>query len=254
MRTSDKEIQKRLDETLDYLVENGETHIEDLASFLSVSPLTIRRNIAELQKQNIIELKNSTVSLSEYAQRKWWRLKNKSALDAIQRKAASLIKDNDVIYINTSYTALGVIKYINVPCTIITNNINVANIERSSFIKVVLTGGELHQTRSSIVGESAIKMINANRANKCIVGINALDVEAGLTANDFQEASLTGQMIDSCTDDVILVSTSDKFSASAPFFVSSIDKIDTFITDTQINQLTLQSLRDTWHINVIMAS
>ena len=74
MRTSDKEIQKRLDATIEYLAENGETHIEDLANYLSVSPLTVRRNIKELQEQNIIELKNSSLSLNQSAQKKWMRL------------------------------------------------------------------------------------------------------------------------------------------------------------------------------------
>lgn len=69
MRTSDKEIQKRLDATIEYLAENGETHIEDLANYLSVSPLTVRRNIKELQEQNIIELKNSSLSLNQSAQK-----------------------------------------------------------------------------------------------------------------------------------------------------------------------------------------
>ena len=61
MRTSDKEIQKRLDAVIEYLSENGETHIEDLANYLSVSPLTVRRNIRELQEQDIVELKNSNL-------------------------------------------------------------------------------------------------------------------------------------------------------------------------------------------------
>ena len=92
MRTSDKEIQKRLDATIEYLAENGETHIEDLANYLSVSPLTVRRNIKELQEQNIIELKNSSLSLNQSAQKKWMRLKNRDARVRIQQAAAAMVK------------------------------------------------------------------------------------------------------------------------------------------------------------------
>ena len=172
MRTSDKEIQKRLDAVIEYLSENGETHIEDLANYLSVSPLTVRRNIRELQEQDIVELKNSNLSLSQSAEKKWMRLKNRDARTRIQQAAAAIIKPGDVCYINTSYTALGILKYIeDIPCTIITNNINVINIERPPQVRVVLTGGDLHATRSSVVGEAAIRMLNYNRANKALLAL-----------------------------------------------------------------------------------
>ena len=255
MRTSDKEIQKRLDATIEYLAENGETHIEDLANYLSVSPLTVRRNIKELQEQNIIELKNSSLSLNQSAQKKWMRLKNRDARVRIQQAAAAMVKPGDVCYINTSYTALGILKYISdTPCTIITNNVNVVNIERSPLIRVVLTGGDLHAPRSSVVGEAAIRMLNFNRANKCFIGIDSISLESGLSANDFSEAALTQQMIESCTGEVILVSTSDKFTHSAPFFVASLNKINTFITDEKINMLTLYEMRDNRNIKVIVTS
>ena len=136
----------------------------------------------------------------------------------------------------------------------ITNNVNVVNIERDPQIRVVLTGGDLHATRSSVVGESAIRMLNFNRANKCFIGIDAISLEVGLSSNDFSEAALTQQMIESCTGEVVLVSTSDKLNQTAPFFVSNLNKISTFITDREINMLTLYEMRDNRNIKVIVAS
>ena len=66
--------------------------------------------------------------------------------------------------------------------------------------------------------------------------------------------ALTQQMIESCTGEVILVSTSDKFTHSAPFFVASLNKINTFITDGKINMLTLYEMRDNRNIKVIVTS
>ena len=75
MRTPDKEIKNRLEVIIEYLAENGETHIEDLANYLSVSALTIRRNIKELQDKNIVTLKNNNLNLNSSAHQKWYRLK-----------------------------------------------------------------------------------------------------------------------------------------------------------------------------------
>ena len=109
MRTPDKEIKNRLEVIIEYLAENGETHIEDLANYLSVSALTIRRNIKELQDKNIVTLKNNNLNLNSSAQQKWYRLKTADDRSAIQHCAAQFIEPGDICYINTSYTALGIL-------------------------------------------------------------------------------------------------------------------------------------------------
>ena len=43
MRSSKAEIEKRRENIITYLLENGESNIEDIASYLSISTLTVRR-------------------------------------------------------------------------------------------------------------------------------------------------------------------------------------------------------------------
>ncbi len=244
MRTPDKEIKNRLEVIIEYLAENGETHIEDLANYLSVSALTIRRNIKELQDKNIVTLKNNNLNLNSSAQQKWYRLKTADDRSAIQRCAAQFIEPGDICYINTSYTALGILPYVKGrSCTVITNNTNIVNIKRDPLIRAFLTGGEIHQQRSSVVGETAQLMLSRNRANKCFIGVDSVNLEGGLFSNDIYEAAITRQMIESCTGKVYLVVTSDKFRAAAPFYIAHLTGISNIITDKKLDMLTVYELR-----------
>lgn len=67
---------------------------------------------------------------------------------------AGLVEDGDSILLNTSSTALAMVKYItsrNV--TIITNNGNIINEENPSQATIVLLGGELRYQKGAMVGD-----------------------------------------------------------------------------------------------------
>ena len=261
MRTSDKDIQERIENILKYLGENNGVSIDDIANYFSVSPMTIRRNLRELNDDDIIDIKNGIVVLGEKYQIKWTRLKTNDQRENIQKMAAEMIEPNDVIYINTGYTVAGIVQYIkNKSCTIITNNINIYNVEHDLNVKIIFTGGELHQKRSSIIGEQAIKFLRYNKANKAFISCASINLDdsritgGSLYGSDINEASITQEMIENCTGKVVLCATSDKFNSSAPFFIDTISSINTIITDGKINILSLYELRDNLKINMIIAN
>ena len=59
MRSSKAEIEKRRENIITYLLENGESNIEDIASYLSISTLTVRRDIEEFKANQIIGQKTA---------------------------------------------------------------------------------------------------------------------------------------------------------------------------------------------------
>ena len=144
MRSSKAEIEKRRENIITYLLENGESNIEDIASYLSISTLTVRRDIEEFKANQIIGQKNGNLKLNDDFKLKLKQNKYSRERKAIQKEAAKHVEENDVLFINTSYTALGTVKYIkDIHCTIITNNTNIVNIERDKSIVALLTGGEI---------------------------------------------------------------------------------------------------------------
>ena len=102
------------------------SNIEDIASYLSISTLTVRRDIEEFKANQIIGQKNGNLKLNDDFKLKLKQNKYSRERKAIQKEAAKHVEENDVLFINTSYTALGTVKYIkDIHCTIITNNTNI---------------------------------------------------------------------------------------------------------------------------------
>ena len=244
MRSSKAEIQQRRENIITYLLENGESKIEDIASSLSTSTLTIRRDIEEFKESNIIGQRNGNLKLSEDFHLKLKKNKYSAERKAIQHETAGLIEENDVVFINTSYTALGVVKYIhNINCTVITNNINIVNIERDKSIVAIITGGEIREPRSSIVGEIAYNTISQIKANKCIIGVDGISLESGLSSSVLHEAGITELMLKSCKGKRYVLASSERLNHTDKFFCGNLDLVDCIITDNKAEMLTVYELQ-----------
>lgn len=244
MRSSKAEIEKRRENIITYLLENGESNIEDIASYLSISTLTVRRDIEEFKANQIIGQKNGNLKLNDDFKLKLKQNKYSRERKAIQKEAAKHVEENDVLFINTSYTALGTVKYIkDIHCTIITNNTNIVNIERDKSIVALLTGGEIREPRSSIVGEIAYNTISQIKANKCIIGVDGISLESGLSSSVLHEASITELMLKCCTGECFVVASSERINKTDRFFCGSLDLVNTIITDNKVDMLAVYEFR-----------
>lgn len=245
MRSTKAELQKRREDILNYLIENGETTFEEAASYFSVSTLTIRRDIEEFRKQNIIDVRNGNLKINREYRSSMKNNEYSKERAAIQKKAATFVCAEDVLFINTSYTALGILKYINnIFCTIITNNTNILNIEYDSKIIPILCGGEIREPRSSVSGEIAKKVIRELKANKCFIGVDGVSLEGGLSSSVMHEAVINETMLKACTGKRYIVVTSDKFNKVSKFYCGGLNMVDCIITDVKANPLIVKELEN----------
>lgn len=245
MKSTKKEIKKRKNSIINYLKNKGQTSIEDIALYFSMSTLTIRRNIEEFKRKGIIEQNNGKLKLVDNPKTNFILNEFDKEKQLIQIKTASLIKENDIIFINNSYTALGCLKYVkNTTCTVITNNLNIVNLDLDPKINTLITGGELKEPRSSLIGDITKKNILSINATKCIIGVDGLDLDNGLSILDYNESSITECMIKSSVYDRIVVCTSNKINKTDGFFTGKIDSITKVVTDNRIDMLLVYELKN----------
>ena len=112
MKSSKEEVQNRRDKVLDYIVSKETTSIDELSMYFSVSSITIRRDIEELRNNDMVDMRNGIVTINPRYKRHLKDNHHAAERRQIQMKAAKFIEDGDVIFINTSYTALGILEYI----------------------------------------------------------------------------------------------------------------------------------------------
>ena len=110
MKNTKTFILKRQEAILKYLEENNFAKTEELAKFLNTSNVTIRRDFQILEEKGLIIRNHGGAQVSQNILNKKFcdnaTNKNEILKSSIAKKAAEFIENNDIIFINSSSTAI----------------------------------------------------------------------------------------------------------------------------------------------------
>ena len=143
-------IYKRKNEILQELYKSKKVLVDDLAKMLHVSPITIRRDLDEFQAEGIVERFYGGAALVEGALSADASERSDGDLaqlckERIAKEAAGLVQEGDTLFLNSSSTALLILKYLKGrQVTVITNNGKAMQMDIDPQIELVLTGGEVN--------------------------------------------------------------------------------------------------------------
>jgi len=110
-------------------------------------------------------------------------------------------------------------------------------------IEVILIGDKISKNSKITVGSEAIAKIKQMKPDICFLGTNAIDVEHGITDNDWEVVQLKKAMIDS-SKKVVCLSIAEKINTVQPIRVCSINDIDVLITELQPGNPVLKPFVD----------
>ena len=170
-------VDERRNKIMKEIQFNGHASVEDLASKLNVSPLTIRRDLQYWEELGaVVRYYGGAKLVQNFVQNDDPNTSNELYKHAIAKYAAQHVQEGDTIFINTSSTALLVLKYIrNKRVTVITNNGKAIFMEHDPLLSICLTGGELRIPKESMVGEFALNNLNRVSANKVFLGCSGIN-------------------------------------------------------------------------------
>jgi DeoR family deoxyribose operon repressor len=237
----------RADFILNKLSTNGFVSVKELSKKLEVSEMTIRRDLRELSKSNIVTLipggailkKNPPMDKDEekYLIQAAESLMLEEKIK-ISRKAASLIEPNDVIVIDTGSTTENLPKFIpeNMPLTIICYALNILfNVYENKNWKLVFPGGYFHNNTLMFESLEGIGIIKRIRANKAFISAAGVSEKLGVTCATDYEKETKRAVIDS-SDVKILLIDSTKFGKVKISHFADLTDFDIIITDTGISK------------------
>ncbi|MFA6857218.1 MAG: DeoR/GlpR family DNA-binding transcription regulator [Treponema sp.] len=236
---------QRVFEVLKLLKSDPDKSIAELADSLSVSEMTIRRDLRELEKKNIYQKKNIiTVDSLENVliPKESYSLeseisKNLAEKEKIGKYAVSLIEPNDILIIDAGTTTGTMSKYLpsDIPYTVICNNFYILdNIYRMSNISIIVPGGYYHSADQLFESTEGISLIKKHRATKLFLSAAGVHEKLGLTCGHAYETLAKQAMIESSLYKILLVDSS-KFNRITPNFFSRLDEMDLIITDSMIS-------------------
>lgn len=228
--------------------KEGNINVLDLCKELDVSPVTIRKDLKLLEDKNLLFRTHGGATLTNpYTIDRPVNEKEKLQSDEkakIGIKAASLIEQNDSIVIASGTTVLALAKNIQPKShlTVITSAINVAQeLLRHPEVEVLLLGGILRRSSSSVMGPYAEQILTDFFCSKLYLGVDGIDLEYGLTTTNALEAHLNRQMI-AVSQRIIVLTDSTKFGKRGFGRICGIDEIHEIITDSGISQHVKEKL------------
>ena len=197
---------------LEELQEHHVVSLEKLISLLETSESTVRRDLDELEAENKLrrihggaELPHS-LQQEESIQEK--SVKNLQEKKLLAQKAASLIKEQDVIFIDAGTTTAFLIKELsNKDITVVTNSIHHAVQLVEKQIPTVMVGGSVKMATDASIGGVALNQINQLHFDRAFIGMNGVD-ENYYTTPDMEEGAIKRAIIDNAKQTYVLVDAS----------------------------------------------
>jgi len=237
----------RTNSILNRLSVDGFANIKDLSKRLEVSEMTIRRDLRELSKENIVTLipggavlkRNSPIDTDEekYLIQTAESLMLEEKIK-ISRKAASLVEPNDIIVIDTGSTTENLPKFIpeNIPLTVICYTLNILfNVYENKNWKLVFPGGYFHNNTLMFESPEGIEVIKRIRANKAFISAAGVSEKLGVTCATSYEKETKQAVIESSDTKILLVDSS-KFGKVKISHFTDLNNFDIIITDTGISK------------------
>ncbi len=207
----------------------------DLSQHINVSDDTIRRDLQELaEARKLIKVHGGALSYSfgnsEHSSAHVYSFKEKRL---IAQKAATLIKDGMFVLTGGGTTIIELARNLHpeLKATFITGSVP-ALFEYMNHpnIDVITIGGKISKNSKITTGMDAIDQLKHLKADLCILGINAIDINHGVSDNDWEVVQLKKAMIESAKR-LVCLTISEKINTVQPIQVCDSLRIDTLVTD-----------------------
>ena len=234
------QAQERQQLILRRLDERGQVAISDLSARMSVSEMTIRRDLAQLEADGLLRRTHGgavrTHSSSfepPFALRA--RL-NTEAKRAIAASVAEQLTDGQTIILDGGSTGTAIAEAIaGRNLTVCALNMRVAEIlVPSAATRVMVPGGFIRHGELSFTGPAAERTLQDHRFDTYVMTVSAVDARAGFTEWNVDDAAVKRSALAASTR-CIVACDSSKFGRTAFARIAGLDAADMIITDTDID-------------------
>ncbi len=228
--------EQRQTQILQLLESKGSITLTELVTILHASESTIRRDLQELDKKNLlVRVFGGAMSVSSKISLREENVSERQAINTKEKQrigkfAAALIQPDDFIYIDAGTTTGSMIPYITEHSAVYVTNAVSHGLElvRRGF-RVNLIGGEIRPSTEAIVGNAACEALHLYNFTKCFMGTNGANPDGGLTTPDVNEAAIKKRALTQSKERYVLC-TSEKFRIISPVCFFSFSDA-TIITD-----------------------
>src|SRR3954451_8765818 len=239
-------------EIAERLRANGAVTVAEVEQRFGVSPMTARRDLAELERRGVVRRTHGgavlpTISAHEdsFARRLEVDADDKTRL---AHAAVELLTPRETIFLDSSTTTYYVARRLvetGLAATVLTNSLPVMELlfkEGGPGLEVIGIGGTLRRLTRSFVGPFAVRTVQGHFADRLFFSVKGVAQNGMLTDADSLEAELKRTMIEQAGYSVLLIDQS-KLSVRGLSVIAPIGEVTTTLAvglqDAQADSLRL---------------
>ena len=226
---------------LDVVEMDGFVSVSQIASNLSVSEMTIRRDLVALEERGLlarthggaVSAATSPREVFDLEEPAFKRRRHRNAREktAIAQAAASLIGPSETIGIDVGTSTLTLAEAIveRPDLRVFTNSLRAAMVLSASKSPVYVLGGEVRNPEQSVVGSRAVGELANYNLDRVFIGVSGL-IEAGFFDYSVEDSEVKRAFI-ARAGQVVILCDSSKFDHRSLARVCDIAGADIVVTD-----------------------
>lgn len=227
---------ERQDHILEIVKQRKYCTVNFLSKQLYVAPITIRRDLIEMEAAGLITRCYGGAAIPEHENREvpfdLRNTSNASVKEHLVKKAAKLIHTGDVVFLDASSTVSRLTQHLSQEqnLTVITNSTLVAEKLKERHVRCYVTGGMSVENSHALVGSIAEKNISELYANICFFSAQGIDEDGTISDHSEEESALRRLMIENSKEQYFLFDSS-KYRKRFAFKICSAQNISGVISD-----------------------
>src|SRR5215472_8583459 len=241
---------RRWNDLLELLADQGTLDVEHAAKALSVSEATVRQNLDDLARQQMLtRIRGGAVAqaVTYDLPLRYKSERHPTEKHRIAAVAAAMIRPGQIAGLNGGTTTTEVARALAVrpdlqsggplapAVTVVTNALNIATeLAVRQNIKLVATGGVARPQSYELTGPLASGVLEQVTLDVAILGVDGIDAQAGATAHHEGEAAVNRLMVQRAAR-VIVAADSSKAGKRAFARICSAAEVDVLVTDAGID-------------------
>ena len=225
---------------LNELEQHGVISVRDLKAKLKVTDMTIRRDLIELEDQNLLIRVHGGAHRKVKAPFNEVSHAEKSTVNVelkrqIAKKAADLIKDGDTIFLGAGTTTTMIADYLGEKkVSIVTNSLPIFEmLKEKPNLDLILIGGRYRVKTQTFVGQFANRLLKEIKVGKAFIGVNGIDGDQVTTANE-EEGNGNAIILDNAIEKY-LVADHTKLDSYSFYTFYHLEQIRAIVTDDLVS-------------------
>ena len=226
-------------EISEFVKEKKYASIDEIMEKFQLSRSTVRRTLIAMEEKKLLKrVRGGAEAIEEVDAILPMDFQevfnaNKEDKKIIAKKAASLIQDNDVIFIDSGSTCFYMIDYIKAKeITVVTNGIMHIQKLMAKGINTYILGGYAKPEKNLIMGEDMVNKISVMNFDKAFLGTMGIDARSGFTTMMLEDGEVKKAVIKS-SDKCYILADKSKFNVRKFYTYGDFTEA-TIITNSEI--------------------